>query len=325
MRYSLNICSWSILSLAMSCFMPVQPACGADKLPVNLIKVPPGFSVSVYADNVPGARSMALSPAGTLFVGTRQEGKVYALVDHKKENRADEVIVIASGLTLPNGVAFRNGSLYVAEVNRVLRFDNIEARLKNPPKPVVINESLPKKTQHGWKFIRFGPDGKLYVPVGAPCNVCESKDPRFATIMRMNADGTGLEIFARGVRNTGRFRLEPADARTLVYRQRARLDGGQYASGRAEPGTGPGTPFRLPVLAWEEHSGSGLHSGKQGNGLHFPGNGAGTACGCARYEVLYGSHVPARIPQHHIHGRAWLVEPKRADRLPDYHGARGRE
>jgi glucose/arabinose dehydrogenase len=106
-------------------------------------------------------------------------------------------------------VAFRDGALYVAEVNRILRFDDIEARLKSPPKPVVVNDTFPRESHHGWKFIRFGPDGRLYVPVGAPCNVCEEKDPRFATIMRMNPDGTGLEIFARGVRNTVGFDWHP--------------------------------------------------------------------------------------------------------------------
>lgn len=152
---------------------------------------------------------MALGAKGTLFVGSRGQGKVYALMDRNGDQVADEVITIAKGLQMPNGVAFRNGSLYVAEVSRVLRYDAIEERLKNPPKPVVVNDSFPDKAHHGWKFIRFGPDGRLYVPVGAPCNVCEEKDPRFATIMRMNPDGTGLDIFANGVRNTVGFDWHP--------------------------------------------------------------------------------------------------------------------
>lgn len=183
--------------------------CNAARTLPAAITLPPGFSIAVYADNVPGARSMALGSRGTLFVGSRGEGKVYALMDRNGDQVADEVITIAKGLQMPNGVAFRNGSLYVAEVSRVLRYDAIEERLKNPPKPVVVNDSFPDKTHHGWKFIRFGPDGRLYVPVGAPCNVCEEKDPRFATIMRMNPDGTGLEIFANGVRNTVGFDWHP--------------------------------------------------------------------------------------------------------------------
>lgn len=173
------------------------------------IKLPPGFSIAVYAANVPGARSMTLGAKGTLFVGSRSEGKVYAIVDRNKDHKADEVITIASGLKSPNGVAFRDGALYVAEISRVLRFDNIEAHLNDPPKPVTVNASFPDKSHHGWKFIRFSPDGRLYVPVGAPCNVCEEKDPRFASIMRMNADGSKLEIVARGVRNTVGFDWHP--------------------------------------------------------------------------------------------------------------------
>lgn len=178
-------------------------------LPLSTITLPPGFSIDLYAENVPGARSMTLGAKGTLFVGTRSEGKVYAVVDRNNDQRGDEVITIARGLKMPNGVAFRNGSLYVAEVNRVIRYDAIEDRLRNPPRPVVVNASFPKETHHGWKFIRFGPDGRLYVPVGAPCNVCDEKDPRFASIMRMEQDGRKLEIFARGIRNTVGFDWHP--------------------------------------------------------------------------------------------------------------------
>jgi len=183
--------------------------CRAARPMVTDISLPAGFSIAVYAADVPGARSMALGDKGVLFVGTRDEGKVYAVIDRNGDSAADEVITIASGLWMPNGVAFRNGSLYVSEVNRVLRFDNIEDRLNNPPRPVTVSSAFPKKTHHGWKFIRFGPDNKLYVPVGAPCNVCEEDDPRFATIMRMNPDGSDLEIFASGVRNSVGFDWHP--------------------------------------------------------------------------------------------------------------------
>jgi glucose/arabinose dehydrogenase len=172
------------------------------------ITLPPGFNISIYADNVEGARSMTLSPSGVLFVGTRGEGKVYAVLDTDKDYKADEVITIASGLNMPNGVAFHNGSLYVAEISRVLRYDNIEANLYNPPKPVVVKDDFPSETHHGWKFIRFGPDGKLYVPVGAPCNICERPDP-YESITRMNPDGSGFEIYARGIRNTVGFDWDP--------------------------------------------------------------------------------------------------------------------
>ena len=152
---------------------------------------------------------MALGKQGTLFVGTRKAGKVYAVIDRNKDQSADEVLTLARGLNIPNGVAFRDGALYVAEVNRILRYDNIESRLNNPPPPKVIHDSLPKDKHHGWKFIRFGPDGMLYVPVGAPCNVCENKDERYASIMRIKPDGSGLEVFAQGVRNTVGFDWDP--------------------------------------------------------------------------------------------------------------------
>lgn len=179
------------------------------KLPIDLVHLPDGFEISIYADNVTNARSMTLSPNGILFVGTRQTGNVYAIPDTNQDYQADEVIVIARNLNMPNGVAFRNGNLYVAEVNRVLRYDEIENRLRNPPNPVVVNDEFPTDLHHGWKFIRFGPDNRLYVPVGAPCNVCERKDQRYASIMRMQPDGSGLEIFARGVRNTVGFDWHP--------------------------------------------------------------------------------------------------------------------
>lgn len=189
--------------------MAAASACASADLRISDITLPPGFSIEVYAANVPGARSMALGARGTIFVGTRSQGKVYALVSTPGERRTVEVLTIARGLNSPNGVAFRDGSLYVAEINRVIRFDRIEEQLRNPPAPVVVNDSFPTETHHGWKFIRFGPDGRLYVPVGAPCNICESKDPRFASIMRMDPQGKKAEIFARGVRNTVGFDWHP--------------------------------------------------------------------------------------------------------------------
>jgi glucose/arabinose dehydrogenase len=179
------------------------------EVPLKEIKLPPGFHIGVYADKVAGARSLTLGPKGIVFVGSRSAGKVYALPPGADTSRASEVIVVAQKLHSPNGVAFRNGSLYVAEINRVLRYDNIESRLRNPPKPVVVNDTFPTDEHHGWKFIAFGPDGKLYVPVGAPCNVCERTDPRYASIMRMNPDGSDLEVFSRGVRNTVGFDWHP--------------------------------------------------------------------------------------------------------------------
>ena len=176
---------------------------------LSLIRLPDGFSISLYASHVPNARSLALGEGGTVFVGTRSEGSVYALVDGDADHKAEKVVRLADGLFAPNGVAFRDGALYVAEIHRILRFDDIEARLDNPPQPVVVNGGLPTDRWHGWKFIGFGPDGKLYVPVGAPCNVCTRADERYASLLRMNADGSAVEVFARGIRNTVGFDWHP--------------------------------------------------------------------------------------------------------------------
>jgi glucose/arabinose dehydrogenase len=182
----------------------------AADLPLEQIKLPPGFKIEIYAENLRYARSLAIGPRGTLFVGTRsQNGPVYAVADTNRDYRGDKVYTIANRLYMPNGVAVRDGALYVAEVNRIQRYDNIESRLASPPAPVTVFEDLPSDRHHGWKFIRFGPDGKLYVPIGAPCNVCEPELP-YASIYRLNPDGTGFEMYARGIRNTVGFDWDPA-------------------------------------------------------------------------------------------------------------------
>ncbi|MCC9136724.1 PQQ-dependent sugar dehydrogenase [Pontibacter silvestris] len=166
------------------------------------IKMPEGFRIDYYAKDVENARSMALSPSGILFVGTRSNDKVFAVVDKNRDGKADEVVEVASGLTSPNGVAIKDGDLYVAEISRVIKFANIEQTFRNKPQPEVVNDKFPTDAHHGWKYIAFGPDGKLYVPVGAPCNICKPEKPIYAAITRMNADGSGLEVYAEGVRNS---------------------------------------------------------------------------------------------------------------------------
>lgn len=177
-------------------------------LPLDKIKLPKGFSISVFAE-VSNARSMAISPSGTIFVGNRDEDKVYAIKDTDGDGKADKKWTIAKGLNMPNGVAFKDGNLYVAEISRIHKFAGIESKLDNPGTSQVIYDKYPTDAHHGWKYIAFGPDGKLYVPVGAPCNICESKDPVYASITRINADGTGREVFANGVRNSVGFTWHP--------------------------------------------------------------------------------------------------------------------
>jgi glucose/arabinose dehydrogenase len=194
---------------------------GAARLPLEKIKLPAGFSISVYAPNVPDARSMTMAPDGTLFVGNREKGHVYA-IPPTSQNAASggsaaanaTLVTIASDLRMPNGVAFRDGALYVAEVNRILRYDNVldavkqSTRGRTSIKPVVVYDKLPSDTHHGWKYLVFGPDGLLYFQVGAPCNICDPKDP-YASILRMKPDGTAFETFARGVRNTVGMTWDP--------------------------------------------------------------------------------------------------------------------
>jgi glucose/arabinose dehydrogenase len=258
--------------------LAMSSGCSGAQLRPDDIKLPTGFRIDVYSANVPGARSMTLGAKGTLFVGSRSEGKVYAVVDRNGDHKADSVITIDSGLRSPNGVAFRDGSLYVAEISRVLRYDNIEARLNDPPGPVVVNSSFPDKSHHGWKFIRFGPDGRLYVPVGAPCNVCEEKDPRFASIMRMAPDGSNLEIFARGVRNTVGFDWHPRTGELWF------TDNGRDWLGDDKP---PDELNRAPV--------AGLHFGfPYRHGRDIPDPGFGKNRRAEEFippEIELGSHV----------------------------------
>jgi len=177
--------------------------------PLAPLVLPAGFQADVFAEKVENARSMALGPQGTVFVGSQYVGKVHAVVDSDRDHKADRVVVIASGLDHPNGVAMRNGALYVATASQLLRFDDIEQHLEAPPAPVTLRDDLPNpKTGHTWKFIAFGPDDMLYMSVGAPCNVCLSP-PMVSAIVRMQPDGSGMEVFAEGVRNSVGFDWHP--------------------------------------------------------------------------------------------------------------------
>ena len=192
--------------LAILLLLPALPtAAQTSALPLEKIKLPPGFAISLWAE-APNARALALGKNGTVFVGSMSAGKVYAITDRAGVR---QVRTLASGLNMPVGVAFHDGALYVSEVSRILRFDNIEASLDQPPKPVVVSDSFPKDRHHGWKFIAFGPDGMLYVPVGAPCNICEPDPLRYALISRIKPDGKGYEVYARGVRNSVGFDWHP--------------------------------------------------------------------------------------------------------------------
>lgn len=181
----------------------------ASEVNLNDIKLPEGFKIEIYASKVKNARAMTLSPNGTVYVGSRKEGKIYAIVDKDLDYKADEVVVIASGLKMPTGIVYVDGDLYVSEVNRVLKFIDIDQNFRKNPKGEPINFTFPSDEHHGWKYLGYGPDKKLYVPVGAPCNICEEENPVYASILRMNLDGTDAEIFASGIRNTVGFAWHP--------------------------------------------------------------------------------------------------------------------
>lgn len=261
-------------------FVVLAAACASaqnSSLPLSQIKLPPGFKIDVYATGVDNARQMAMSPSGVLFVGSRSAGKVYAVVDSDKDHRADKVVTIASGLNMPSGLAFRDGALYVAEINRVIRFDGIETRLDSPPSPAVVYDKLPSDRHHGWKFIGFGPDGMLYVPVGAPCNICDPKDPH-ASITRMKPDGSGFEVFARGVRNSVGFDWQPGSGALWFTENGRDMLGDDVPNDELNRAPKPGLHFGYPYC----HAGT----------VQDPEFGSGHACsGYTPPAQKLGPHV----------------------------------
>ncbi len=188
---------------------PTPPTVTAlEKIPVDKVKLPPGFKAEVWSSGHPGGRTMVMGPKGTMFMGTRLIGRVYAITD---KNGKREVKTIALGLTQPNGLAFKDGALYVFAINKVYRYDNIEDKLDNVGQPVELTDKfgLPPEIHHNWKYVAFGPDDKLYVQVGSNCNICEVNPGERGQIRRYNADGSGMEIVARGIRNTVGFDWSP--------------------------------------------------------------------------------------------------------------------
>lgn len=176
---------------------------------LSAIELTEGFEIDYFARDVLNARAMTLGTQGTLFVGSMRAGNVYGVVDQDGDHKADHVYTLATGLNRPTGVAFHQGDLYIAEISRISKLENIEDRLDNPGQLVTVYEELPSETHHGWKFLAFGPDDWLYFNIGAPCNICESEDDRFATLARIKPDGSQFEIYARGVRQSVGFDWHP--------------------------------------------------------------------------------------------------------------------
>jgi glucose/arabinose dehydrogenase len=263
----------TVLLVLLTVFTVNSVHAGID---LDSIILPPGFQIEIYAEEVENARQMALGDNGTLFVGSRKAGNVYALTDDDGDQEADRKFLVDHNLSLPSGLEFREGSLYVGAVNRVLRYDGIESRLENPPDPQLVTDRLPGKKHHGWKYLRFGPDGLLYIPVGAPCNICD--EPGHAQIRRMHPDGSAMEVFAEGIRNSVGLAFHP-DSGELWF-----TDNGRDYLGD-----------EIPSCELNHASRSGLHFGfpycHQGD-LSDPEFGQGRDCGVYVSPVVkLGPHV----------------------------------
>ena len=255
---------------------PRLTATATERVPLDAIRVPEGFRVEVWASGMPGARMMARGEDGTVYVGTRTIGRVYAVKD---DGAARTPRILAQRLDNPNGVAVRDGALYVTAINRVLRYDNIAANPNAEPVDLTAAFALPTEAHHGWKFTAFGPDGKLYMNVGVPCDTCTFDEDRHALIIRYNPDGTGREIVGRGVRNSVGFDWRPG---TNVL----------YASNNGRDWAGNDTPqdtfLRLNRMG--EHHGFPYCSGE---GWQDPGH---TGRVCSEFPApvaLLGPHAAA--------------------------------
>lgn len=267
-----------ILCLVLAgCESPLSAAGGLEEK-LALIGLPPGFEISVYAEGVENARQLALGDQGTVFAGSRKAGKVHAVVDQDGDNVADRVYLVDEGLQMPSGIAFREGSLYVAAVDRILRYDAIETALDSPPEPELVTGALPDKSHHGWKYLRFGPDGLLYVPVGAPCNICDEQG--FAEIRRLSADGSGMETFSRGVRNSVGLAFHPRTGELWFTDNGRDLLGDDLPGDELNHAPEPGLHFGFPYC----------HQGDTPD----PDFGAGKSCGDYTPPALtLGAHVAA--------------------------------
>ena len=304
----------------------VSVACAgamAAELPLQRIKLPPGFSIELWA-RADNAREMALghvdASGGTVFVGSSQAGAVHA-VRFDAAFKATRTTTVASGLQLPVGVAYQDGKLYVSAVSRILRFDDIDQHLDRPPAPVVVTDKLPRETHHGWKFIAFGPDGKLYVPIGAPCNICEPDPQRYAQIARMNADGSGLEVFARGVRNTVGFDWQP-QSRELWFTDNGRdLLGDDAPPDELNHAPRAGMHFGYPYCHGGDIADPEFGGKRRCDEFTPPARKLGAARRVAGHALLHGHAVSARVPQPDLHRRTRLVEPVAQERLPGDAGA----
>ena len=221
-------------------------ACFAQDVDLDSLRLPDGFSIAVYAQ-LSGPRQMALGADNVVFVGTNRGGVVRAVVDGDGDGVADEVSVIAENLNVPNGVAYHEGDLYIGEINRISKISNVNAHLGSPQTTETVNDSLPNRRHHGFKFLQIGPDNKLYVPIGAPCNVCE-EEAVFASLHRMNLDGSGMENIATGIRNSVGFDWHPQSGELWFTDNGRDMLGDDIPAGEINRVTATGQHFGFPYI-----------------------------------------------------------------------------
>lgn len=309
------------LAVLVSIQSPVDAAGVEDRL--GDINVPLGFKIELYAvgDGLDAPRQMALGDKGTVFIGSRNSGKVYALQDTNGDHKADSTKVIfdvqtytKTKLKMPSGVAFKDGSLYLGVHTHILRFDNIESKLDNPGDPVVVSDSFPTESTHGWKYIGFGPDGKLYVPVGSPCDDCDNskKGEIFGTITRINADGSGREIVAHGVRNTLGFDWHPETGELWFVEMGADDFGDDFPADELNRLTENGQHFGFPYF----HQGNLKHPvfGKEKNEKDYAAPALNLAPHASPLGMLFyrGNMFPKKYKNQILlmeHGSARRPEP----------------
>lgn len=260
-------------------------------------RLPPGFAMSVYADGVDTARSMAVSSSGIVYVGSRKAGKVYALVSSKGDHVVDKVVTVASGLDAPIGVTLLGGALYIAEIARVTRIDNIDQTYDKQPPLNVVKGDLPSDKWHGEKIIKLGPDGKLYIPVGAPCNVCNKEDAPHSKIYRMNADGSQFEEYARGIRNSVGFAWHP-QSRELWFTDNGRdMLGDNLPSDKLNHAPSKGLHFGFPYCAGGVVPDPEFAAGRRCSEFVAPVAKLGPHVASLGLEFNNGSQFPAQYKQ----------------------------
>jgi len=209
--------------------------------------VPPGFSIETLNFEAPNARQMALTEAGTLILGTRRAGKVYA-VPNALTDPNPQVVTLLSDLKMPSGVAVQNGDLYIGAVERILKITDIDRQVKADAPFTVVTDKLPSESHHGWKYLKFGPDRFLYVPVGAPCNICLSDDPRFASLLKMDPSSGATTLYAQGIRNTVGFAWHPTDNSLWITDNGRDMMGDDIPPEELNVATGPGNHFGYPFV-----------------------------------------------------------------------------